>query len=253
LVLLSIAVLLLGVCGGAVKADTYRSGEFAFQVPPDLVDAKSRIAFAIGVESEKFSHFQNWERPPCYRIVSPATNSYKVPLARLLDLLKQRADLDLPACGAPNQPGITYLLTAGNTDVIAADVIRRFPTQSDVVIVVRGELPELHCAWLLGKSSEDIITDALVVVNATLGSSNLQRCLYLLTVKSLGLASPDYTLTEDTTLGGAANGLRTPLEFDLLALFVLYHADTLVPEERADRGAQINRALTLMYFQGEMQ
>lgn len=253
LVLQSIAILLLAVCSGAVKADTYRSGQLAFQVPPDLVDAKSRVAFTIGVESEKFSHFQKWERPPCYRTISPATNSYKVPLAHLLDLLKKRVGLDLPACSAPNQPGITYLLTAGNTDVIAADVIRRFATQSEVAIVVRGELPELHCARQLGKSSEDVITDALVVVNATLGSSNLQRCLYQLTLRSLGLDSPDYGLTEQVTLSDVTNNVRTPLEFDLLALFVLYHADTLVPEERTDRIAQINRVLTLMYFNGEAQ
>jgi hypothetical protein len=253
LLLLAVIVVLANLCGAA-QADTYRSGQFIFRLPPALLEVKGAVASIIGMRfSEDLSDFRRWDRQPCYRVVNPASNSYSVPLAQLLQMLKQRVDLDMPECAAANQPGITYFLTNRNLDVTVAEAISRFPgaTNPKSTFVARGELPQLRCGWMLAGSSDGSITGAIALVDATAGSSSLDRCLYQLTVKALGLSSPEYGLHDNITLKAPPGNVKTLLEFDLLSLFTLYHADPLAPDESADRANQINRLLTDMYLQGD--
>jgi hypothetical protein len=245
-------LMLVCICSDSAQADTYRSGQFVFQLPPGLLEVKGEVASTIGIISETHSDFRRWDRQPCYRVVNPASNAYAVPLARLRQMLKQRIDLDLPECGSANQPGITYLLTSGDQDVLAVDTIRRFPgvTEPETTMLVRGELPELHCAWLLAHTIDGTITGGLVVMDAAHGAPTLDRCLYQLTVRGLGLSSPQFGLVDDIDVEAPPGSVRTSLESDLLSLFVLYHADVSPSDDRSDHPNEINRLLTDMYLQG---
>jgi hypothetical protein len=231
---------------------TYRSGPFAFHVPLELGPAKVKIGRIIrgGLGLE----FQKWNDRPCYRMAKSSAGGDVTTLAALLRMFKERADVAVVECTSSNGPGITYVLTDGGLEAAADREVSRLRATVDpgTTSIMYTETLDAACAGLsVARRSDGITTEGTILLDVRQDMTRRNFCLYSMTVHLLGLGDEEYDFADASVLQAPGAAEKISLELDLLALFVLTHADGLAPDDATDRTVQINRVLTLMYIEGQ--
>ena len=248
-----IALLLIGIMSLPAQADvTYRSGTFVFHVPLELGPVKDKVGRIIrgGLGQD----FQRWVEGPCYRMASSSGESDRLNPIPLFQMFKKRADVDVQQCTSPGAPGITYILTDGGLDAATELEVSRLRATTDpgAVTIMHTVTFDGACSWFsVSRRSDEVMTEGSILVDVERDQASRNACLYSPTVHLLGLSDEEYDdFTDEGALKAPGHAEEISLELDLLALFVVTHADALAPDEASDRTAQINRVLTLMYIEG---
>jgi hypothetical protein len=191
-------------------ADTYRSGDYAFEIaglPLERVQDEVLNAIRLPLTGEGIAQVMLWPATPCYRVGNAHGYVGEGTLTGVIALLNARLPYKITPCMARDQPAITYYLIGNVVD----------PEDRRALDKRLFQRAQFDCDWQQGAADRytGLIRDALVVVRST--ASNTQKasdCLMRNTVQVLGVgwSTAHATLSAETD----------ERELNLLSLFVRY-------------------------------
>jgi len=193
-------------------ADTYRSGDFVFEIaglPLEKVQDEVVSAIRLPLTSEGVAQIMRWPATPCYRVGNARTYVGEVTLTGVIALFNARLPYRLAPCLAKDQPAITYYLLGSVLDPADRRALKEL-------------LPslELDCDWQQTAAGlgSGLITNAVVVVRSTASSTHkTTACLMRNTAQVLGVG---WYSARDGNDADALTREADERELNLLALFV---------------------------------
>jgi hypothetical protein len=195
----------------AALADTYRSGDYAFQISGlslERVQDEVSSAIRLPLGSGGVAQMVLWSASPCYRVGNARGYVGEGTLNDVIALLNARLPTKLVPCLARDEPAITYFLV-GN--VIDPDDRRELTKR----LFARAQL---DCDWQQTDAdpATGLMKSAIVVARSTAASTRKTTdCLLHNTVQVLGVGWS--TLPADPDAPSADDDER---ELNLLSLFV---------------------------------
>jgi hypothetical protein len=195
------------------RADTYRSGNYAFTIdglPLDLVQDEVLNAVRLPLTLRGVAQVARWSATPCYKVGNARGYVGEETLSRVIGALNARLPYRIEPCLARDKPAITYFLIGNAIDPADWQALRR------------AELPQaqIDCDWrqTAADPATGLMTDALVVARST--ATRTQRvsdCLMRNTTEALGVGWPTARLDPDAPTAEA-----DAREINLLALYIRY-------------------------------
>jgi hypothetical protein len=208
------AIGLVCIAGSSgARADTYRSGNYAFEIdglPLDRVQDEVMSAIRLPLTSRGVAQVTRWSATPCYKIGNAGVTVGEDTLTEVLSQLNARLPYRVEPCLGRDRPTITYYLIGNAID------------PADWQALTRARLPQaqIDCDWQQTATDPQtgLIIDALVVVRSTATrTKRVSGCLMRNTVEALGVGSPMAPIDP-----AAPNAETDERELNLLSLFIRY-------------------------------
>lgn len=206
-------VLACGIRSPGASADTYRSGNFAFEIaglPLERVQDEVLSAIRLPLTTEGVALVTRWSATPCYKVGNAHDYVGEDTLTGVVAALNARLPYRIEPCLAREKPAITYFLIGNAID------------PADWQALTRARLPQaqIDCDWQQTASNTEtgLITDVVVVARSTASSTKrTSDCLTRNTTEVLGAGWP--TARIDAHSANAEADVR---ELNLLSLFIRY-------------------------------
>jgi len=195
------------------RADTYRSGNYAFEIDGlslDRVQDEVLNAVRLPLTLRGVSQVARWSETPCYKVGNAHGTVGEETLSSVIGALNARLPYRIEPCLARNKPAITYFLIGNAID------------SDDWQALTRAKLPQaqIDCDWRQTAVDPEtgLMTDALVVVRSTATRTKRVRdCLTRNTADALGVGWPMARLDPDAPTAEA-----DAREINLLSLYIRY-------------------------------
>jgi hypothetical protein len=212
-----VAAFAFGLAGMAAwsgaRADTYRSGNYAFEIdglPLDRVQDEVLNAVRLPLTLRGVEQVVRWSETPCYKVGNAQGYVGEEALIDVIDALNARLPYRIEPCLARDKPSITYFLIGNVFD------------PADRRALAQRRLPpnQLDCDWAQTAINPQtgLITRAVVVSRSTaLSTEKTRDCLMRNTAEVLGAGWSSARI--DPEVPNAEADVR---ELNLLSLFVRY-------------------------------
>jgi hypothetical protein len=195
------------------RADTYRSGNYAFKIDGlslDRVKDEVLNAVRLPLTLRGVSQVARWSETPCYKLGNAHGTVGEETLTGVIGALNARLPYRIEPCLARAKPAITYFLIGNAID------------PADWQALTRAKLPQaqIDCDWRQTATDPKtgLMTDALVVVRSTATrTKRVSDCLMRNTTDALGVGWPMARLDPDTPTAEA-----DAREINLLSLYIRY-------------------------------
>jgi len=202
----------IAVWSGA-RADTYRSGSYAFRIDGlslDRVQDEVLNAVRLPLTLRGVGQVERWAATPCYRVGNAYGAVGEQTLTDVIDALNARLPYRIAPCLGRDKPALTYFLIGNAID------------RADWRALTRAKLPQaqIDCDWrqTAADPATGLMTDALVVVRSTATRTERVRdCLMRNTTDALGVGWPMARLDPDAPTAEA-----DAREINLLSLYIRY-------------------------------
>lgn len=195
------------------SADSYRSGNYAFEIdglPLERVQDEVLNAVRLPLTMRGVSQVVRWSATPCYKVGNAHGTVGEETLTSVIGALNARLPYRIEPCLARDRPAITYFLIGNAID------------PADWQALTRAKLPQaqIDCDWRQTATDPEtgLMTDALVVVRSTATrTKRVTDCLMRNTTDALGVGWPMARLDPDAPTAEA-----DAREINLLSLYIRY-------------------------------
>lgn len=205
-------VAFVAVWSGA-RADTYRSGNYAFKIDGlslDRVQDEVLNAVRLPLTLRGVSQVARWSETPCYKIGNAHGIVGEETLTGVIGALNARLPYRIEPCLAREKPAITYFLIGNAID----------PADWRALTLAKLPQAQIDCDWRQTATdpATGLMTDALVVVRSTATrTKRVSDCLMRNTTDALGVGWPMARLDPDGPTAEA-----DAREINLLSLYIRY-------------------------------
>jgi hypothetical protein len=195
------------------RADTYRSGTYAFEIdgiPLDRVQDEVMSAIRLPLTTRGVAQVTRWSAMPCYKVGNAQNYVGEETLTGVIAQLNARLPYRIEPCLGRDRPALTYYLVGNAID----------PADWQALTGARLPPAQIDCDWQQTATdpATGLIVDALVVVRSTATrTKRVGDCLMRNTTEALGVGWP--TARIDPAAPSAEADAR---ELNLLSLYIRY-------------------------------